>query len=94
MAIPIIPQPQMQKKKYVYFGENASIILFVMFIFSLIGNGLAFLSMIVGDSSIGMIILFFSFSNTIIIYTAFKLFGLFQRMEHHLRTMSKEDLDE
>ena len=94
MAIPIIPQPQMQKKKYVYFGENASAILFVVFIFSLIGNGLAFLSMMVSDSTYGTIILFFSISNTVIIYTLFKFFGLFQRMEHHLRTLSKEDLDE
>jgi DNA-directed RNA polymerase subunit RPC12/RpoP len=85
-----------RKRKNKYYGEKASLIMLVLIFISLVFAFFPFVALIADgiDENIGVLLTSAMISDAIIIYIAYKFFGLFQRIEYHLRTMTKEDLDE
>ena len=83
-----------RKRKNKYYGERLSLILLISMILDFIGVFVGFIAAIANDESIGLTISAVCLSGATSAYIAYKFFGLFQRMEYHLRTMTKEELDE
>ena len=85
-----------RKRKNKYYGEKASLIMLVLIFIALIFAFFPFVALIADgiDENIGVLLTSTLISEAIITYIAYKFFGLFQRIEYHLRTMTKEDLDE
>ena len=90
-----------KKKSEKYYGKVASYVMFFVVIISATVALFSFLSIfsaIVNKNVIffmsGIWLTSIALTDAIVIYIAYKFFGLFQRMEHHLRKMAKEDLDE